>query len=119
MTARGKPGSSDLDSGEPDSIAPGSVEPSSGNRGPAGFTSAIGVSASPGCGSPILGRHLSAALGQAAPLAPLLRRHLAGCLACQLERRAFANLEGAAAVPPSAALRARLLRVRNRILAAS
>jgi hypothetical protein len=44
-----------------------------------------------GCREPSLGAAVSWLLGR--PLPPLLADHLAQCLACQLERRAFERFE--------------------------
>ncbi len=59
----------------------------------------------PGCARPELGERLSWSLGRDASMTEVEREHLGGCMACQLERRAFAQTKGSAAAPSAALLR--------------
>jgi hypothetical protein len=65
------------------------------------------TSAKPGCTAPALGRRVSHALGR--PLSGRLAAHVDTCVACQLERVAYAALE-AHAIPAGEALLERILR---------
>jgi hypothetical protein len=65
--------------------------------------------AKPGCVAPDLGRRASHGLGQ--PLSGMLAAHVDTCVACQLERAAYAALD-AHAIPPVQTLVERILRAR-------
>jgi hypothetical protein len=65
------------------------------------------TSAKPGCTAPALGGRASHTLGR--PLSRERASHVDTCVACQLERAAYAALD-AHAIPPGQALLERILR---------